>query len=210
MKRWLSGLLAALTLFSLTACGGVVDLTQVPEEGAQVEDTKVDLPAVEDSEDPLSPEDPFPGGETSSAPEDAETLPEKPGNAPSEDQSAGLDALPENGSYTTKEDVALYIHTYGRLPDNFITKKEAQDLGSPGGSLEPYAPGMCIGGSRFGNYEGLLPEAEGRTYTECDVDTLGARSRGAKRIVFSNDGLIYYTEDHYESFELLYGDEGDG
>ena len=210
MKRWLSGLLAALTLFSLTACGGAADLTQVPEESAQVEDTKVDLPAVEDSEDPLSPEDPFPGGETSSAPEDAETLPEKPGNAPSEDQSAGLDALPENGSYTTKEDVALYIHTYGRLPDNFITKKEAQNLGWPGGSLEPYAPGMCIGGSRFGNYEGLLPEAEGRTYTECDVDTLGAKSRGAKRIVFSNDGLIYYTEDHYESFELLYGDEGDG
>ena len=58
-----------------------------------------------------------------------------------------------------------------------------------------------------GNYEGLLPEADGRTYTECDIDTLGADSRGAKRIVFSNDGLIYYTEDHYKSFELLYGEE---
>ena len=211
MKRWLSGLLAALTLFSLTACGGVVDLTQVPEEGAQAEDTKINLPAVEDGEDPedsagLEEADP-------PAPEDAEPLPEepeRPGNAPSEDQSVGLDALPENGTYTTKEDVALYIHTYGHLPDNFITKKEAQELGWPGGSLEPYAPGMCIGGNRFGNYEGLLPEAQGRTYTECDVDTLGAKSRGAKRIVFSNDGLIYYTGDHYESFELLYGDEGDG
>ena len=114
-------------------------------------------------------------------------------------------SLPEDGSYTTKEDVALYIHLYGHLPDNFITKKEAEKLGWPGGSLEPYAPGMCIGGSRFGNYEGLLPEAEGRTYTECDIDTLGADSRGAKRIVFSNDGLVYYTEDHYASFELLYG-----
>ena len=92
-------------------------------------------------------------------------------------------------------------------PDNFITKKDAQALGWPGGSLEPYAPGKCIGGSRFGNYEGLLPEADGRTYTECDIDTLGADSRGAKRIVFSNDGLIYYTEDHYETFELLYGEE---
>ena len=102
--------------------------------------------------------------------------------------------------------VALYIHTYGHLPDNFITKKDAQALGWPGGSLEPYAPGKCIGGSRFGNYEGLLPEADGRTYTECDIDTLGADSRGAKRIVFSNDGLIYYTEDHYKSFELLYGE----
>ena len=130
-------------------------------------------------------------------------------NAPSEDadmpdETAQID---EDGSYTTKDDVALYIHTYGHLPDNFITKKDAQALGWPGGALEPYAPGKCIGGSRFGNYEGLLPEADGRTYTECDIDTLGADSRGAKRIVFSNDGLIYYTEDHYETFELLYGEE---
>ncbi len=116
-------------------------------------------------------------------------------------------AIDEDGSYTSKEDVALYIHTYGHLPGNFITKKEAQALGWSGGSLEPYAPGKCIGGSHFGNYEGLLPEAEGRSYTECDIDTLGAGSRGAKRIVFSNDGLIYYTGDHYESFELLYGEE---
>ena len=130
-------------------------------------------------------------------------------NAPSEDadmpdETAQID---EDGSYTTKDDVALYIHTYGHLPDNFITKKDAQALGWAGGSLEPYAPGKCVGGSRFGNYEGLLPEADGRTYTECDIDTLGADSRGAKRIVFSNNGLIYYTEDHYKSFELLYGEE---
>lgn len=107
-------------------------------------------------------------------------------------------------SYTTKEDVALYIHTYGCLPDNFMTKAEARKLGWEGGGLEDYAPGMCIGGDRFGNYEGLLPED--RDYTECDIDTLGKSSRGAKRIVFSDDGLIYYTGDHYESFELLYGE----
>lgn len=116
-------------------------------------------------------------------------------------------ALSEDGVYTAKEDVALYLHLYGHLPSNFITKKEAEKLGWKGGSLEPFAPGMCIGGNRFGNYEGLLPEKDGRFYTECDIDTLGADSRGAKRIVFSNDGLIYYTEDHYESFELLYGNE---
>ena len=115
--------------------------------------------------------------------------------------------IEEDGTYTTKEDVARYIHTYGHLPDNFITKKQAQALGWEGGSLEPYAPGKCIGGSRFGNYEGTLPEKDGRTYTECDIDTLGASKRGAKRIVFSNDGLIYYTEDHYETFELLYGED---
>lgn len=108
------------------------------------------------------------------------------------------------GSYTSKEDVALYIHLYGDLPLNFMTKKQARDLGWEKGSLEPVAPGMCIGGDYFGNYEGLLPED--REYTECDIDTLGKSSRGAKRIVFSDDGLIYYTEDHYESFELLYGE----
>ena len=110
--------------------------------------------------------------------------------------------IDENGIYTSKEDVALYLYTYGKLPNNFITKKEAQALGWPGGSLEPYAPGKCIGGDRFGNYEGLLPT--NHKYTECDIDTLGAKSRGAKRIVFSNDGLIYYTDDHYESFTQLY------
>ena len=115
--------------------------------------------------------------------------------------------LDENGVYTSMEDVALYLHLYGKLPSNFITKAEAEKLGWTGGSLEPYAPGKCIGGSKFGNYEGLLPKKDGRTYTECDIDTLGAEKRGAKRIVFSNDGLIYYTEDHYESFELLYGAE---
>lgn len=125
--------------------------------------------------------------------------------APPDDPAPGRD-LAEDGVYTSKEDVALYIHLYGHLPDNFITKKEAQALGWEGGSLEPYAPGKSIGGGYFGNYQGILPEAPGRKYTECDIDTLGARSRGAKRIVFSNDGLIYYTEDHYETFELLYGE----
>ena len=114
--------------------------------------------------------------------------------------------IDEDGSYTTAEDVALYIHIYGCLPENFMTKSEARELGWEGGGLEEYAPGMCIGGDRFGNYEGLLPESDGRSYYECDIGTLGEDSRGAKRIVFSNDGLIYYTEDHYESFVLLYGE----
>ena len=115
--------------------------------------------------------------------------------------------IDEDGTYDSKDDVALYIETYGHLPNNYITKREAQALGWEGGSLEPYAPGKCIGGTHFGNYEGLLPEADGREYTECDINTLGKDSRGAERIVFSNDGLIYYTGDHYQSFELLYGEE---
>ena len=117
------------------------------------------------------------------------------------------ESLPEDGTYSSRDDVALYIHTYGHLPGNFITKKEARELGWSGGSVEEYAPGKCIGGDHFGNYEGLLPEKSGRSYTECDIDTLGSSGRGAKRIIFSNDGLIYYTDDHYASFTLLYGEE---
>lgn len=110
--------------------------------------------------------------------------------------------LSEDGVYTTRDDVALYIHLYGKLPSNFITKKQARKLGWEGGSLEDYAPGKCIGGDYFGNYEGLLPAD--KEYRECDIDTLGKSKRGAKRIIYSDDGYIYYTEDHYESFELLY------
>ena len=116
-------------------------------------------------------------------------------------------AIDEDGIYDSKDDVALYIHLYNHLPSNYITKKEAENLGWNGGSLKQYAPDKCIGGSRFGNYEGKLPKKKGRTYKECDIDTLGKKSRGSKRIVYSNDGLIYYTDDHYDSFTLLYGDE---
>ncbi|MDD3221772.1 MAG: ribonuclease domain-containing protein [Lachnospiraceae bacterium] len=121
--------------------------------------------------------------------------------------ASGTEEIAEDGAYTSKDEVALYIHTYGKLPENFIKKKEAQKLGWKGGSLEPYAPGMSIGGDHFGNYEGVLPDEKGISYTECDIDTMGAKSRGAKRIVFSNKGNIYYTDDHYESFVLLYGEE---
>ena len=111
----------------------------------------------------------------------------------------------EDGSYTSKEEVALYIHTYNRLPGNYITKKEAEELGwqSSKGNLWEVAPGKSIGGSYFGNYEGLLPDKKGRKYYECDIDFDGAY-RNAKRIIYSNDGLIFYTQDHYKTFEQLY------
>lgn len=127
--------------------------------------------------------------------------------SPGESDKSSPAALDEGGEYTSAEDVALYLHLYAHLPQNFITKKDARALGWNSGGLDDYADGKCIGGDRFGNYEGLLPDAPGREYHECDIDTLHAASRGAKRIVYSNDGLIYYTEDHYESFILLYGEE---
>ena len=106
--------------------------------------------------------------------------------------------------YSSKEEVALYIYTYGELPDNYITKDEAYDLGwdSSKGNLWEVADGMSIGGDKFGNREGILPKEKGRQYYECDIDYEGGY-RNEKRIVYSNDGLIFYTEDHYESFEEI-------
>ena len=109
--------------------------------------------------------------------------------------------LPEYGGYYYDvENVVLYLETYGELPPNYITKSEARKLGWEGGSVEKYRDGAAIGGDPFGNREGLLPEASGRHYTECDIDTDGYGSRGARRLIFSDDGLYFYTRDHYESF----------
>ncbi len=114
-------------------------------------------------------------------------------------------SVEKDGSYTNPEDVAEYIHTFGTLPKNFITKDEAKALGwdNKKGNLWDIAEGKSIGGDYFGNYEGLLPKAKGRKYTECDVNYEGGY-RGSERIIFSNDGLIYYTNDHYQTFTQLY------
>jgi len=131
-------------------------------------------------------------------------------NPSMEEESLPLEepVLERDGSYTSKEDVALYLHLYGELPANFITKSEATDLGwqASKGNLWEVTDKKSIGGDRFGNREGLLPAREERQYYECDINYEGGY-RGAERIVYSNDGLVYYTPDHYESFELLYGEE---
>lgn len=191
MKRILSLLLALLLLFGLTSC---VD-TGIYED---------DYLIYESIQETYSPDHEC---TTAQLTEEPETLPptEPPTEAPTEEPTEP--PIAEDGWYYSAEDVALYLHTYGYLPGNFITKREARSMGWTGGSVEYYAEGRAIGGDRFGNYEGLLPEASGREYFECDIDTNGYRSRGAKRIVYSNDGLIYYTDDHYASFTLLYGEE---
>ena len=160
-------------------------------------------------EAPTVPDEPFEEGDSEEPVVDVpvEEPVEEPAEAPVQEPEEEDPAIDEDGWYYSKEDVALYLYTYGRLPDNFITKNEARDLGWEGGSVEKYAPGCSIGGDKFGNREGILPKASGRQYYECDIDTDGRSSRGAKRIVFSNDGLIYYTDDHYENFTLLYGEE---
>ena len=116
--------------------------------------------------------------------------------------AAGRTKVVRDGEYTSKEDVAAYIRQFkGALPRNFITKSEARALGWSGGPLEPHAPGKSIGGDRFGNYEQRLPRLKVGFYKECDIDSKG-RPRGAKRLVFTQDGQrIYYTGDHYKTFK---------
>ena len=211
-RRFSSAILSLLLLLSLTACGQVQG-TDSASIGVLYGRGVVDLPV-------LSPEDDSraEGNDSSQAPSNAD----QSGNQAEDNQADGSQVegnqsdgksdegnrtVDEDGWYTSKEEVALYIHLYEHLPDNYVTKDEAEDAGWSGGNVERYTgEGTAIGGSYFGNREGLLPKAKGRSYTECDIDTVGENSRGAKRIVFSNDGLVYYTDDHYESFELLYGE----
>lgn len=147
------------------------------------------------------------------APAEPEEIPAEPEPAPAEtEETEPEEALPapvdEDGTYNSAEDVGMYLYLYGHLPDNYITKSEARDLGWTGGSVEQVAPGCAIGGDKFGNREGVLPDG---SYHECDIDTIGQSSRGAKRLVFEYGGGIYYTEDHYESFtQLLFYEEEDG
>ena len=116
-------------------------------------------------------------------------------------QDSANNNLPTYGNYYYDvPNVVLYLEVYDELPPNYITKSEAKALGWEGGSVDQYKEGAAIGGDTFGNREGLLPAADGRSYTECDIDTHGYDSRGAKRLIFSNDGLYFYTSNHYESF----------
>ena len=182
MKEKILALLLAVTALTVSGCG--MDISVIGGEDGPTE-VIVSGPGV--SETVQLPEEDPAGTEPA-----AEEEPEEPVQ------------IDEDGTYNSVEDVSLYLYTYDHLPDNYITKNEARDLGWTGGSVEQVAPGCAIGGDRFGNREGVLPKAEGRQYYECDIDTIGETSRGAKRIVWSDDGLIYYTEDHYESFTLLY------
>ena len=223
LKRWRLLFSGLLILFMMTGC------LRIPESittSAPVE-TTIDLPTVpsEKTSEDTSPEGNTKETETSleettatetttetESASSAETTEDITDDWPAEQEDSQEDTsgikVEEDGEYSDKEHVALYIYTYGHLPDNYITKAEAEKLGwvSSKGNLWKVAYGKSIGGSHFGNYEGKLPKKKGRKYYECDIDFDGTY-RNAERIIYSNDGLIYYTGDHYETFELLYGEE---
>ena len=207
MKRIASLLLSLALLFSLTGCGDTSG-----ELAGAILDAAID--AVED----------YDSSSSSSAPAQSSPQEQKPEQSapavstPQQQEPDAMEPAPpvettppveEGEYYYDLESVVLYLDYYGELPDNYITKNEARDLGWSGGTPERYMEGSAIGGDRFGNREGSLPTAKGRTYTECDLNTLGAGARGAERLVFSSDGLYFHTEDHYESFTEVWVENGE-
>ncbi len=92
------------------------------------------------------------------------------------------------------------LRASGRLPQRYVTKDQAEQLGwRPGADLCRVAPGRAIGGDVFGNRERRLPSARGRVWREADLDFDCGR-RNASRLLWSSDGLIYVTVDHYQTF----------
>ena len=182
-------ILCLLTAALLTACS-VPDLLEAVDQAEEY------LAAQEESQTEESAAAESPAAENTTDESQSEPAPAaEPGEA----------TVSENGRYSDPVSVALYLHTYGHLPDNYLTKSEAEALGWSNslGNLWDVAPGCSIGGDKFGNRDGLLPKAKGRQYYECDVNFDGGY-RGGERIVYSNDGLIFYTADHYSSYTQLY------
>lgn len=119
-----------------------------------------------------------------------------------DDSSSKSVTVVEDGQYCTPHEVAAYIKQFHKLPSNYITKKEARDLGWQGGPLKKYAPGKSIGGDTFTNRQHVLPDSDYK-YIECDINANGT-SRGAERIVYNTgDYSVYYTTDHYNTFTEL-------
>ncbi len=188
MKRLSALLLSLLMLFPLSACGNEAVTDAIIDIAA---DAVID--AIEEGSQP-------------SASEKYQYTPEATDDyifitVPGEEDSSFTPPVEEGEYYYDLENVVLYLEYYGELPDNYITKNEARSLGWEGGTPERYLPGAAIGGDTFGNREGRLPDGD---YTECDLNTDGADSRGAERLVFSDDGRYYHTEDHYNSFTQVW------
>lgn len=198
MKRTAAGFFVLTLLLSILTCigTGCESLTS-----SDVESVLTQLDALTGETDPI-PASP------STEPLDTEVETDTVnGNGDIAPSAAAEPAISREEYYYDLSHVVLYIDTYDCLPENYITKSEAKALGWSGGSVEVYKEGAAIGGDTFGNREKLLPT--GITYTECDLDTYGADSRGPCRLVFGKeDGeyRYYYTADHYSSFSEVYID----
>ncbi len=191
MKKFL---LTLMLLFSIlfTSC------TNTPKE-----ENKTPTPPIVNQDDSSTNKNDTPSIKDDSSTNNNETPPKN--DAEDTFENYGLNVIEINlikititreGLYTSMEEVGVYLYTYKVLPSNFKKKGVF--------NKNNYTPEnkLSTGGDVFYNREGLLPTKSGRTYYECDIDYKGG-SRNAKRIVFSSDNLIFYTNDHYESFSIL-------
>lgn len=209
-KRLLNICLVLLMLF-ITACGEYKDAEQEVSRGyvLDVQEPSAETPSTSENIPDALQEPLIETQGTVESTHEASQESESEVLAPTAEPEAAQEAetnvkFPEYGNYYYDvTNVVLYLEVYDELPPNYITKSQAQSLGWEGGSVEKYQKGAAIGGDSFGNREGLLPAADGRRYTECDIDTHNYNSRGSRRLVFSNDGLYFYTSDHYESFSEI-------
>jgi len=120
-----------------------------------------------------------------------------------------LDAILETGIYTTKDSVAAYIYLFHKLPSNYVNKATGQtlyeDVTGNAFSRWNFNPwtllGVMIGGDVYRNDNGSLPSEN--SYRECDVDYHDS-SRGTKRLVYTLNGIVYYTANHYDNFAKIY------
>ena len=227
--RIIRALLIFVLAASLSGCipvnTGMADTT-APESTLQlIEDDEesggVTLSLTRTPEEERKDKKPLPKDKTDAVKDKKDTQKDKKGKKDKKDKEEAAktedegispeekkESITEDGQYHDLESVVLYYDKFGKLPPNFITKKEAKDLGWEGGRLDPFRKGASIGGDYFGNFEKRLPAGKGIKYIECDIDTDGGK-RGPKRLIISNDGRYYYTGDHYESFrEVLVRDGG--
>lgn len=189
MKRLLI-FISAITLAMSFMTGCSVDVADIEKAGEIISELASDIAS--DIQQDISDSSGFAQGTYSSSKNDiSESTLKKAENT-----------VEKDGVYTTPAMVAAYIHTFNKLPQNYITKKEAQQLGWSASKnyVSDVAPGKSIGGDSFGNREGLLPKGK---YRECDINYKRGK-RNAERIIYNSDGDIYYTGDHYNSFTKLY------
>lgn len=205
MKKRLLPLFAALILLALSGCdlylqdhadGFLVKPQQTQEVSVPEQTQTQEVPAPEQTQETEQVQK----QDEKEAPPEEENKPDQ-----QEEQQPEADLPKQGEAYYDLENVVLYLELYGGLPDNYIGKNEARNLGWEGGSVEDFQEGAAIGGDRFGNREGILPKNNGQ-YLECDIDTKGRSNRGARRLIYTKQGSYYYTDDHYESFrEVLVG-----
>ena len=117
------------------------------------------------------------------------------------------EAVEESGLYTTKDSVAAYLCKFDKLPNNYVGKDEGISLyeSKTGNTFSKWnfnpwtTLDVMIGGDVYENHDGQLPSG---SYHEADVD-YSAKNRGTKRLIYQSDCVIYYTADHYETFDKL-------